>query len=120
MPGWVTRFLAREAWRKFLATPGWVTCFLWYLVRAARRNLWFQVALGWVTHFALVAAVVHKSTKVERSSCRKHEGREIREELPGFFFAKNDPGDYPQILQIAYVFLIKMCTKMARGIFFEK
>ena len=86
---WVTCFLwylARAARRKILTTLDWVTRFLWYLARAARRKFYFcnlgarsvDLSYHWVSADL-------KNTKVEPCICTKHNARATKNLQKVFF-----------------------------------
>ena len=93
---WVTCFLwylARAARRKMLTTLDWVTRFLWYLARAARRKFYFcnlgarsvDLCYHWVSADL-------KNTKVEPCICRKHDGTattNLQKVFFSVFFSEN-------------------------------
>ena len=113
---------ARSA-EKILTTLNWVTCFLWYLARAARRKFYFcylgarsvDLSYHWVSADL-------KNTKVEPCICTKHNARATKN-LQKVFSKHNarkpEPRAYFFCLCKTAHFLIKRCTFSARGKFFR-
>ena len=89
---------AKKLLRKILTTLDWVTRFLWYLARAARRKFYFcnlgarsvDLSYHWVSADL-------KNTKVEPCICRKHNGRatkNLQKVFFGIFLQKPDVRAY--------------------------
>ena len=111
-----------QRWSRSPVRSDWVTRFLWYLARAARRKFYFcylgarsvDLSYHWVSADL-------KNTKVEPCICTKHNARATKN-LQKVFSKHNarkpEPRGYFFCLCKTAHFLIKRCTFSARGKFF--
>ena len=87
-----------QRWSRSPVRSDWVTRFLWYLARAARRKFYFcnlgarsvDLSYHWVSADL-------KNTKVEPCICRKHNGRatkNLQKVFFGIFLQKPDVRAY--------------------------
>ena len=98
---------AKKLLRKILTTLDWVTRFLWYLARAARRKFYFcnlgarsvDLSYHWVSADL-------KNTKVEPCICRKHNGRATKNLQKVFFSILFFENPNPDPIFFVYVKLL--------------
>ena len=107
---------AKKLLQKILTTLDWVTRFLWYLARAARRKFYFcnlgarsvDLSYHWVSADL-------KNTKVEPCICRKHNGRatkNLQKVFFGIFLQKPDVRAY-------FFFWLNLYCKMVKNAIFR-